>query len=103
MVSFPPNVNSASFSKVCAKISAELVALENEQHLARLADPRYRAFLAGLFRISLSAEDDPDNERERAHFFDLVASSVKSDAGGLVIRCDRGNAVSSCLVLHGLS
>jgi hypothetical protein len=57
-IPFPPNVNTLRFSQVCVRISAELIVLENEQYLARLADPEYRAFLAGLFRMALSAEDD---------------------------------------------
>jgi hypothetical protein len=52
-------MNSPPFSKVCAGISAELIAVENEQRLIRLADPRYRAFLAELFRMSLTADHDP--------------------------------------------
>jgi hypothetical protein len=36
----------------------DLIVLENEQYLARLADPEYRAFLAALFRMALADEDD---------------------------------------------
>jgi hypothetical protein len=49
----PPNVNSPSFSQICARISAELLAADAEQRAARLADPRYRKFLADSFRMSL--------------------------------------------------
>lgn len=57
-----PNVNPPPFSQLCARISAELVALESERDLARLADPRYRAFLADLFRVC-----QIDDEREEQH------------------------------------
>lgn len=55
-----PNVSSPPFSKTAAQISSELIALENEQWLARLADPRDRALLAELFRMAL---DDPRDYR----------------------------------------
>lgn len=53
----PPNVNPPPLS--CARISAELMALENERWVARLSDPRYRVFLAGLFRMSSALPPPP--------------------------------------------
>jgi hypothetical protein len=60
-VSVSPNVNSPSFLQACERISAELFALEYER---RLADPRYRAFLADLFRMSLPRDSGQIAERE---------------------------------------
>jgi hypothetical protein len=46
-------------------ISSELIAFENERRLALLADAKYRAFLAGFFRMSLP--DDGDTISGRKH------------------------------------
>jgi hypothetical protein len=48
----PPN-----FSQVCARISAELMAAEIERWQAEIADPHFRAFLIGLYRLALEEED----------------------------------------------
>jgi hypothetical protein len=45
-------------------ISSELIAFENERQLAWLADAKYRAFLAGLFRISLAEDGDTVSGRK---------------------------------------
>lgn len=44
------------FVQPCAPISADMIAVDNERQLARLTDPRYRAFLAGLFRMALTED-----------------------------------------------
>jgi hypothetical protein len=62
-------VNTPRFSQVCVRISAELIVLENEQYLARLADPQYRAFLAALFRMALADEDDDPTPIAEAALF----------------------------------
>jgi hypothetical protein len=39
-------------------IPSELIVFENERRLAWLADPKYRAFLVGLYRMSLAEDGD---------------------------------------------
>jgi len=75
--SVSPNVNPPPFSHVCARISAELIALDCERGEARIEDPEYRAFLAGLFRMALDKpclDDWRPGARER--FSDLIECSV---------------------------
>jgi hypothetical protein len=52
-------MNSPTFAQVCERIAAELAAVENERQSLRLSDPQYRAFLANLCRIALTADHAP--------------------------------------------
>lgn len=55
------------------------MALENERWVARLDDPRYRAFLAGLFRLSLTDDHDPTKSvKESKSSFESKASRYLS-------------------------
>jgi hypothetical protein len=49
-----PQREIPTFFNACARISAQLMALENGRRLARLTDLRYRAYMAGLFWIALT-------------------------------------------------
>lgn len=51
-------MNAPPFSPLGPPISAALIAVEIEQHIARLHDPQYRAFLTGLFRLAMEPDDD---------------------------------------------
>ena len=51
----PPNVEPPSFAYICQQIADELAA-SNWQ--LKIADPRYRAFLAALFRDALVEDED---------------------------------------------
>jgi len=57
-----PDVNRPPLSQRCARISAELIAVEIEQYFQRLAGPQYRAFLAGLYRLALVDDENPHDE-----------------------------------------
>jgi len=46
-------------------ISSQLIAFEIERRLTWLADPKYRAFLAESFRMSLTERDDTINGRKQ--------------------------------------
>ena len=52
---FPAYVEPPSFAQVCQQIADELAA-SNWQ--LKIADPRYRAFLAALFRHALVEDED---------------------------------------------
>lgn len=51
------NVKPPSSSQCCARISGELTAVESERWRERLSDPKYRAFLVGLYRLRLTDDD----------------------------------------------
>jgi hypothetical protein len=46
-------------------ISSELIAFETERRLTWLADPKYRAFLAQSFRMSLTEYEDTISARKQ--------------------------------------
>jgi hypothetical protein len=72
MVVVSPDVNSPPFSQICARISAELVAVEIESWQAQLANQEYRAFLVALYRLALADDEDQNGEMTRDDFLALL-------------------------------
>lgn len=58
----PLHVNTPLFSQVYARISAELMAVENERWLARSKDPQSCRLLAEHFRMSLTETDAVEDD-----------------------------------------
>ncbi len=74
-----PDVNPPCFSQCCARVSAELVAVEIERWQAKLADPEFRAFMLGVFQTTLAKYDEDQNGEDatREDFMALPADGQR--------------------------